>query len=55
MQEKHLKRYKKESEVSNKKYTTDGQVITNGESAMGIFSATDYINQLEEKLQEAQE
>ena len=33
------------------RYVTDGNIITDGKSALGIFSATDYLNSIIDKLE----
>ena len=36
------------------RYVTDGSIVTDGKCAMGIFSATNYLNSVIDRLEEAE-
>ena len=33
------------------RYVTDGHIVTDGKSAMGIYSATDFLNSIIDRLE----
>ena len=40
-----------ENEMEMNRYVTDGHIVTDGKSAMGIYSATDFLNSIIDRLE----